>query len=353
VAFLPQPPAARTEDHTLYVVTMVSNPRLYASRYALYREFKIKLLQPANRAAVLKLYTAEIALGARAFEVTRAGDPQALQLRTSDEMWHKENALNLIAARLPADWKYIAWVDADISFNDLQWAEKTVHALQQYAIVQPWSDALDMGPQGQVVQHHVSFARQAVEHGPAAVAVAGTAPAASYYGGTTRSLGAAAKSPTAVKPGTTAPGEYPHCGFAWACRREVWDGLGGLPDWCVMGSADHHLAHALINNVMRSYPGNVSDAYVKRLTTLQARCAKVVDTDVGYVPGTILHSFHGRKADRKYNERWGILQQNLFDPDTDIVRDAQGLYRLAGNKPKLRDALRAYFAARNEDATEL
>lgn len=356
MTYLPPPPPARIQDHTLYVVTMVSNPQMFASRYRLYREFQTRLLQTyppkGLNAGALKLYTAEIAFGDRAFEVTTAGDPQALQLRTQDEMWHKENALNLLVARLPSDWKYLAWVDADVSFNDLRWAEKTVHALQHYKIVQPWSDALDMGPKGQVLQHHVSFARQTVEHGPLTVAKVGTS--SGYYAPVTRNIAPAAKAaPLSAKLGTTAPNEYPHCGFAWACRREVWDGLGGLPDWCIMGSGDHHLAHALIENVMRSYPGNVSDAYVKRLLTLQDRCVRAVDLDIGYVPGTILHSFHGRKADRKYNERWSILQKNHFDPDVDILRDAQGLYRLAGNKRQLRDDLRAYFAARNEDATEV
>jgi hypothetical protein len=351
---LPQPPPARVQDHALYVICMVSNPRMFASRYALYSAFKARMLKDypdaltSKASPTVQLYTAEIAFADRAFEVTQAGDPRALQLRTNDEIWHKENALNLLTARLPSDWKYVAWVDADVTFNDPQWAEKTVHALQSYRVVQPWSDALDMGPQGQVVQHHVSFARQVVEHGPTIVAAVGTG--SGYYAPVTRNMGV---NTVAAKAGTTLPQEYPHCGFAWACRREVWDGLGGLPDWCIMGSGDHHLAHAMIENVMRSYPGRVSDAYVKRLTVLQDRCTKAVDMNIGYVPGTILHAFHGRKADRKYNERWKILQDNHFDPDVDIMRDAQGLYRLAGNKRQLRDQMSAYFAARNEDASEL
>ncbi len=39
--------------------------------------------------------------------MTQAGNPRHLQLRTAHEIWHKENALNLMIQRLPAPTKYI------------------------------------------------------------------------------------------------------------------------------------------------------------------------------------------------------------------------------------------------------
>jgi hypothetical protein len=56
---------------------------------------------------------------------------------------------------------------------------------------------------------------------------------------------------------------------------------------------------------------------------------------------------------RGYETRWKILQANDYDPHADIVQDAKGVFNLAGNKPQLRDQLRAYFTARNEDTVEL
>jgi hypothetical protein len=50
-----------------------------------------------------------------------------------------------------------------------------------------------------------------------------------------------------------------------------------------------------------------------------------------------------------YCDRWKILRDNDYDPSTDIVRDWQGVWQLAGNKPRLRDDIRAYFRTRNED----
>jgi hypothetical protein len=48
-------------------------------------------------------------------------------------------------------------------------------------------------------------------------------------------------------------------------------------------------------------------------------------------------------------ERWQILRDNNFNPNTDVSYDWQGLPQLNGNKPKLRDDLRRYFRSRDED----
>jgi hypothetical protein len=36
-------------------------------------------------------------------------------------------------ARLPNDWKYVAWVDADVNFTNPHWVRVTVQQLQHYA----------------------------------------------------------------------------------------------------------------------------------------------------------------------------------------------------------------------------
>jgi len=36
-------------------------------------------------------------------------------------------------ARLPSDWKYVAWVDADVNFTNPHWVRVTVQQLQHYA----------------------------------------------------------------------------------------------------------------------------------------------------------------------------------------------------------------------------
>ncbi len=63
----------------------------------------------------------------------------------------------------------------------------------------------------------------------------------------------------------------------------------------------------------------------------------------------VIHAYHGTMKNRAYVERGDILHENEFNPDSDICYDSQGVLRLTGNKPRLRDDIRAYFRARNED----
>jgi hypothetical protein len=68
----------------------------------------------------------------------------------------------------------------------------------------------------------------------------------------------------------------------------------------------------------------------------------------------LFHHWHGLKADRRYKDRWKILEETEFSPDRDLVADVQGLYQLQhyGDKRSsaLRDLSRKYFHQRNEDA---
>src|SRR4051812_49367686 len=89
----------------LYVVTPIFNPVRYRSRWKLYEDFARRVEQ-----AGAILYTVEVAFGERAFAVTEAGHPRHIQLRTDHELWLKENIINVGVARLPHDWKYVAWV---------------------------------------------------------------------------------------------------------------------------------------------------------------------------------------------------------------------------------------------------
>src|SRR6185312_15440002 len=128
-------------NETLHVVTAISNTNRYRSRYELYREFEPYVLNSGG-----DLYTVEMAFGDRPHEVTVRTNPKHLQLFSSTELWHKENMINLGVARLPSDWKYVAWIDADVSFTRHDWVKETLHQLQHYDVVQMFEDAYDLAP---------------------------------------------------------------------------------------------------------------------------------------------------------------------------------------------------------------
>ncbi len=299
-----------------HVVTMVSNPVRFASRYQLYTEFRDRMAR-----AGLPLLTAEIAFGDRPFAVTSAGDPRAVQLRSRHELWHKENALNIAISRLPDDWRYVAWIDADVEFVRPDWACETVQQLQHHPVVQMFDSAIDLGPEMQTLHVHTGFA-------------------ASYLRGRPRGRNYA----------------HWHPGYAWAARREAIDAMGGLIDWAILGSADHHMAVGLIGGLGDDHvtpKSRLSPRYRHELECWQDRVVAGLHRDMGCVRGTLLHHWHGKKKDRRYGDRWQILTRNQFDPGLHLHRDWQGLWQLADGFPRLRDEIRAYFRARNEDSIDL
>lgn len=302
------------KNSTLYVVAPISNPCRYSSRYRLYEKFA-KMV--ADAGAVL--YTVEVAFGNRPYAVTMPGVDTHIQLRTNDEIWHKENMINVGITRLPPDWEYVAWIDADVAFARPDWVNETLNQLQHYQIVQMFSIAHDLGPNYIPFQKHKGFMYSYVN-----------------------SMDCNGKDYTTWHPG-----------FAWAARRSAIDHLGGLIDYAILGAADRHMAHGLIGRMEKTIHRGLCGAYGQDLLLWEERATKYIKRNVGYVEGLLLHHWHGKKRDRRYQERWSILVDNGYDPRLDLKRDWQMLWQLTDHNHKLRDDIRAYFRSRNEDSIDL
>lgn len=303
----------------LHVVAVVSNPVRYSSRYRLYKEFEKNIL---NSGAIL--WTVECAFGDRPFEVTSKDNHRHLQLRSYHELWHKENMINLGIQHMvhhEPNVEYIAWVDADVQFTNPNWVSDTVHELQHYMFVQMFSEAIDLGPDHQFIHKHKGYIYFYHEDQMKDVAGYG------YY-------------------------DKGHPGYCWAARREALDLVGGVIDFGILGSADRHMAGALIGQVKSTHHKGVHSNYSKWLNRWEHLAERYIKRDVGYLPGTIFHHWHGKKKDRGYKDRWNILVDNQFDPELHIVKDTQGLWQLTDHNIKLRDQIRYYFRQRNEDSID-
>lgn len=302
-----------------YVIAVISNPVQYKSRYVLYQEFKKHLAQHG-----VQLFTVEVAFGDRQFVVTDETDPFSLQFRTWDELWHKENMINLAIQRLPKNWEFVAWIDADIQFHNANWVEDTLHALQHHHVVQLFQTAIDMGPTGEAMSIHYSFCYSHWTNRPYT----------NYY-----------------------PNWHP--GYAWAARREAIDHMAGdgLIDRSILGAGDRHMALSLIGHGASSVEKNLHPNYHGMVRNWEHQAEKYIRRDIGWVIGNISHFWHGKKADRRYFDRWKILVRNQFDPYGDLKRDWQGLYQLVDHGDlrsiRLRDDIRRYFRGRNEDSIDL
>jgi hypothetical protein len=310
----------------LHIISVISNPLRFKSRYELYDRFT------AHMAALgANHWTVEIAIGDRAFAVTDSSNPRHIQLRTQEILWHKENMIELAINRLPRDWKQVAWIDADVSFQRHDILSQIVHQLQVYDVVQLFSHAIDLGPQGEPIQTHNGFIwsyEQNDRRPPQGPGYNG------YYGYKPKERG------------------FWHPGYAWAANRSFINKVGIFTS-AILGSGDHHMAMAFIGQVGRSIPNNIGERYRDEVEDYQRLCTQYLNTNVGYVAGSIFHEWHGKKKDRRYVDRWKILIDNDFDPDDDIYRDWQGLWQLVPEKPRLRDQIRMYFGARSEDSIDL
>ena len=307
----------------LYVICTVSNPARFKSRYELYHRFKLG----CERVGV-QLVTVELALGDRPFEVTDAGNPRHVQLRTWDELWLKESCINIGISRLPQDWEYVAWIDADTEILRHDWPAEICHLLQQYQVIQLFDTAVDLAHDGSTLQINKGFVSTWQERQGSAMA-----PGDYYYAG-------------------TAGKAVYHPGFAWAARREAIDALGGLFDTAILGSGDHHMAWGLVGKIGSHTPRGLTPAYHRNLTMWQDRATRHIRQDVGFMAGTLVHHFHGAKRNRFYRDRWKILQQHKYDPDRDLKRDWQGLWSFSDQGVRMRNDLRSYFRQRSEDSIE-
>lgn len=345
----------------LHVMTVLSNPPRFRSRYNLYREYAKRVL---DSSAIL--HTCEIAFGQRHFEITDPNNPHHLQLRTSHEIWHKENALNILiqhARRLYPDMRYVAWIDADILFARPDWAQETLHQLQHFKVVQMFSHAQDLGPNSEPYDGiRPGFMWSYLNERPnphdmpegwdwatSGHSVSdGVGPMDCYYPPARAALGKISW-------------RFTHPGFAWAARLSALDDLsvgayGPLVDWAILGSGDYHMATALVGHVEYSLSPQMPGRYRQLCWEWQREAEKHIRRNVGCVPGVVNHGWHGKRAARLYDKRWKFLAVSRFNPDQDLKRDTQGIWQLndrGADSITLRDGLRAYARLRNEDSSDV
>lgn len=304
----------------LHVVTCVANPIRWDSRVRLAKQAISSWVADGARVTVV-----ECAYGARPFELADMPGINHVAVRARTMVWNKECLLNIGISRLPADANYIATLDADVTFRKPSWAAETVHALQLYPVVQPWSDAYDLGPHDEHMAAHKSFCRLYHEGKPV---VANGPNFWKFDGG---------------------PYDYSHSGYAWAWTRQAIDEIGGLLEVGGMGSGDHHMALGLVGSAEKSMPGGVNGAYRDAVMRWQSRATLHVNGKLGFVPVTIEHLFHGSKQARSYVGRWEMFVEHNFNPQTDLKRNSYGVLEFSGNKPKLEQAFDRYLRSREED----
>ena len=340
---IPHPELTRTpaDLSRFWVIVVLTNPIRYKRRY----ELTWRTIAMLEQAGVNHVVVEE-AFGNRPHMVTSKAKRHHLQLRGQEELWLKERAINLGARHVSlvseGTAREIAWIDGDCrpAAPYRHWFEETWHQLQHFEFVQMWQWAMDID----------------VNHNPIG------APWYSFMNAQQMSQEPAHQGfPTGYPHGpgrTAAVPQGPRWGapgLAWAANLEAFNKIGGIPDYAVLGAGDWYLAHMLASALPLDEMNTYSPGYRAKFQAHQDRINRWIKGDVGCVPGLVLHDFHGSKKYRFYQSRERILIENAYDPNTDLKEDAQGMYQLESWEPrqlKMRDLIRGYFRARNEDSIE-
>jgi hypothetical protein len=301
-----------THQVKLDVIAVISNPVKFERRYELFREF----CERVRNEPQVRLTTVELQQGSRPFATN-----STLKFRTHHEIWYKENLINIGISNLPYDWEYVAWIDADIEFQNKNWVRDTIEQLQTYDVIQLFTHAIDLGPNGETLQVHTGFMYSYINEG--------CSWKKDKYAG------------------------YRHSGYAWAATRRAINNMGTLLEFAIFGSADYHMAVGFIGEMDKSLRGDLHPNYIKLCKLFEERCERHIKRNVGYLDGTILHNWHSCKSRRRYHDRPKTLANLQFDPLRDLKKDWEGLWQLEDINIKLRDEIRYYFRSRHEDSKDL
>jgi hypothetical protein len=337
-----------SEEQTLHLVVPYSNPFRWRTRRELANDCIRHLRQTPN----IKLYVVELAYGDRPWEITEPGVEGHIQLRTSHELFHKENLINAGVRYFTPGWKYGGYVDGDFHFTRHDWALEAIHQLQHYEFVQPYSSYADLSGRTYGMGHRPigrnnTFAFNYIQNGyrlpegfnSGGWKINGIPTDGDYYGAM---IGAGGKR---VGVGAT--------GGAWTWRRSAFDTCGGMLDVCILGHGDWFMAFGLVGEEAPDmHIGGYAADYRNAIYAWQANARKL-KRNIGYVDCFATHNFHGSKSRRGYSNRDLILVSQKFSPSAHLKRDWQGIWQLDPDSPSLRDEIRRYFISRTEDDPNL
>lgn len=176
-------------EDKLNVIICISNPCEYKRRWELALDF----IDRIEKEEYVNLYVIELIYPNQNFHITEQENKRHLQIKTEIPLWHKESMLNVgIKKLLPKEWKSVAWIDADLEFENVHWALDTLKILNGTAdVVQLFTQALDCDHKKNVFNIWQSSMYQ-------------------YCNNMISGKGI----------------NYWHCGYAWACTREAYDKMG-------------------------------------------------------------------------------------------------------------------------------
>lgn len=261
-------------------ITSYYNPLGWKSRLENYKVFRKQLHS--------RLVTVELTLPDQKPVID-----DAIQLKSPDILWQKERLLNVALENLPPDCTAVAWIDADLVWEQ-DWQPELEHKLQDHDLIQLFSSCYR--DQEGIVEVPIS------------------------RGGTSR-------------------------GLAWAARREDLEQIQFF-DICVLGGGDSAFYYGC-KGIEDTFPINHMSPSLKAGWLQWSLKARETFKKIDCLELECKHLFHGFRINRSYKSRW--LKLSDFDPK--CLMNVGGAWRWndAGRK-KFAARFHEYFVNRQEDA---
>ncbi len=229
-------------------------------------------------------------------------------IRTENLLWHKESLLNKIIAELPPHFKYVFWVDADVLFTNRNWIPESVEQLQGEArILQPFEYCVHLNKDEE--KPSFDYEKEKVN-----------ANKFNRHKQLWRSF--SANYMTTDFADCADYNKHGHVGFAWAARREVLEKCP-LYDRCLIGGADHIIAHAAAGHIPHDCITKAFADNIDEVNKWSQNFFKIVAGKFGCISGDLFHLWHGDTDRRQYLKRI-----KDFTPENKEIRhkDENGLY---------------------------
>jgi hypothetical protein len=208
---------------------------------------------------------------------------------TKSLLWHKETLLNNIIKTLPAKYKYIFWLDADIIFTNPNWLQESVQVMKNGAnIVQPFEFGIhlnkgELAPKFNVNAYRRNCSTPSLRHEQLWRSFCSNHPNLS---------------------GNNNYDAHGHVGFAWGIKREILDMVpGGLYDKALIGGADHIMAHAAAGHIPHNCITKSFTDDIVAVNEWSKMFYAAVQGKIGYAQGDLYHIWHGELKDRQYLKR--------------------------------------------------
>ncbi len=321
---------------SLWAVTSYFNPASYRRRLANYKVFRRHLELP--------LLTVEWSRGGK-FELAPEDAEILIQCDGGDVMWQKERLINIAIRQLPASCTHVAWVDCDVVFDRKGFAQALVSEFERSLLVQLYDRVLDLEPAPiDSLARSDDWRRTSVMHERV-----GTG---RLYTELRRSggLGRLLKPRPEDRPFTVPSSN----GFAWAAARTLLEACP-LPDTWILGGGDGAYAYAAMGYADEHVRGRqLTPAHALRHLEQAAILRQRVDGRVSWLPGALLHLWHGAYSDREYRRRHALLALHDYDPDADLEPEPRtGVWSWSrrARDGELAGAVAAYFERRREDGS--